>query len=413
MLAKAAYSIYGALYSGLWQSGLVRPGGNAWHVERAGRHDPRSDRPLWLHAASLGEVQVARAFVDTLLPLGPLYLTVQTETGHAAACEALPGIPVAYAPLDRHRYISEFLSRVAPRGLVVFETEIWPRWLLAFGGPVWFANARLSPRSHRRYRKIRAALRPVFRNVRGVFAQSDQDRARFVDLGVPASLVHVAGQVKQLAMKPAPDPSRRSAWRGRLGVGEQESLWVAGSIRKNEIDLVLEMWSAAGARGTRARLILAPRHLRDVDFAMSRAAKYLPAAARVSALSGGLTDAGPELLVLDTHGELSDLYAAGDLTLLGGTFAPHGGHNPNESARFGVPLVTGPFTANIEADLALLSEAGLAIRLENLDDFPTLAGHRAMIDRGEACRTLAAAISRRDNPVLRLAAAVREELSAA
>ena len=114
--------------------------------------------------------------------------------------------------------------------------------------------------------------------------------------------------------------------------------------------------------------------------------------------------------MLDTLGELADLYAACDLTLLGGTFAPHGGHNPNESARFGVPVICGPFTTNIEADLALLARAGLSVRLENLDDFALWVASGSRPDPEEACRALTAALAEQTHPAVRLALAVKEEL---
>lgn len=121
----------------------------------------------------------------------------------------------------------------------------------------------------------------------------------------------------------------------------------------------------------------------------------------------------PAIFVLDTHGDLGDLYAAADLVLLGGTFAPHGGHNPNEAARFGTPVITGPFTANIDGDLALLAKAGLSVRLLNLDDFPLLVESQLVPDPEAACRTLAAAVSTLPNPALELAAAVAKELHSA
>jgi 3-deoxy-D-manno-octulosonic-acid transferase len=413
MLTEAAYTLYGELYSRLWRAGWVRPGGNPWDAEREGRHARRSDRPLWLHAASLGEVQVARAYVDALKPLAPLYLTVQTASGLEAAATVMPDVPRAFAPLDLRRYAAEFVSRVAPRALIVFETEIWPHWLLSFDGPVWFANARLSSRSFGRYRRIRGALQPSWKNVRGVFAQSERDRMRFVALGLPEECVHTAGQIKQFSMTPGPNSELRVEWRRRLGVDPKERLWVAGSIRKDEIDSVLQMWARARQRGNPARLVLALRHLRNVRTTIDAAARHRYEAARISTWNGTPGARPPALFVLDTHGDLGDLYAAADLVLLGGTFAPHGGHNPNEAARFGTPVITGPFTSNIDGDLALLAKAGLSVRLENLDDFPLLVESDLVPDPEEACRKLADALSTLPNPALELAAAVEEELGSA
>jgi 3-deoxy-D-manno-octulosonic-acid transferase len=292
---------------------------------------------------------------------------------------------------------------------VIFETEIWPYYLRLFDGPVWFANARLSHRSHRGYRRIRAALRPIWGNVRKVFAQSEGDGERFADLGIPSDRIEVAGQVKQFQQAPKPAPESRKRWRARLGIEADDALWVAGSVRSDEVAVVLRMWQSAGAHGTSGRLVLAPRHLNRVDATLAAARQYDSDAVCVSSLNG---DGGPSparLFVLDTHGELAQLYAAADLALLGGTFAPHGGHNPNEPARFGVPVITGPYTANIEADLPLLSAAGLCYRLANVSDFSRLVEGLESGSAEAACARLARLLSTRLKPATLLADHIEAE----
>jgi 3-deoxy-D-manno-octulosonic-acid transferase len=387
----------------------VRPGGNGWHRERGGRHLAQRDRPLWLHAASLGEVQVVRAFVDELARVAPLYLTVQTETGLAAARRILPDVRVAYAPVDRPRSVRRFVEQVDPRGLVIFETEIWPHWLMHFSGPVWFANARLSNRSFARYHLIRRALVPLWRPVRAVHAQSERDRERFVALGVPDGRVEVAGQVKQFGLQWAPSAQLRSAWRRRLGIDDGARLWIGGSIRRDEFDLVLDLWRHARDAGLGARLIVAPRHLHDVARLRRAAQRRGIETTEISALASRAALPEGILLVLDSHGDLGSLYAACDLALLGGTFAPHGGHNPNEPARFGVPVVTGPFTDQVEGDLALLARAGLAVRLENTADFTRLARDLEAFEPAPACRKMDDLLAGSMHPAARLREAVTEE----
>jgi 3-deoxy-D-manno-octulosonic-acid transferase len=175
------------------------------------------------------------------------------------------------------------------------------------------------------------------------------------------------------------------------------------------VDLVVSLFGRARAGGAGVTLVLAPRHLDNVAPTLARAEAAGFVSGTVSE-TNGRTEL-PDILVLDTHGELASLYAAADLALLGGTFAPHGGHNPNEPARYGVPVVTGPFTAHIEGDLALLAEADLAYRLENPGDLPVLAASLHDFDPGRACARLSDALQNRPHPARRLADAVVAEFA--
>jgi 3-deoxy-D-manno-octulosonic-acid transferase len=356
----------------------------------------------------MGEVNVASAYADALRSIAPLYLTVQTQAGLETANRLMPGVPHGFAPFDSPANVRRFISNVSPRALVLFETEIWPNWLRTFSGPIWFANARLSQKSYRNYRMVRPAVVPLWRNVRGVFAQSDNDRKRFIALGVPLERVQVAGQIKQSQQLPAPAPELRAQWRARLGVRDDEHLWVCGSVRPDEVTTVLRLWKHANGAGLRARLVLAPRHLNRVQSTLDVAAQIDVPTALVSRLNGnGVT---PDVFILDSHGDLASLYAAADLALLGGTFAPHGGHNPNEAALHGVPVITGPYTNNIEADVALLSRAGLCYRLENLTDFPVLVRSLKTHSPDTACSRLRSLLAERPDPAKILLESMRAEL---
>jgi len=409
-LLRGAYYIFGLVYRLLWQSGVISPRGNRWHAQRAGVHVSRRKNPLWLHAASMGEVAVAAAYADALLVLAPLYLTVQTRAGMEAAKRLLPHVPCAYAPFDSPRTVKRFLRGVAPCGLVVFETEIWPYWLKCFTGPVWFANARLSRRSQRGYRLARPALKPLWRSVRGVYAQSEGDRDRFVALGLPPDRVRIAGQVKQFQHAPIPSPLKRAAWRTRLGIDERTPLWVCGSVRSDEVELVVRMWQGARRDGRSPKLILAPRHLERVALTCQAVEAAGASVRRISTINGQPPERVPDVYVLDTHGDLASVYAACDLALLGGTFGPHGGHNPNEAAHYGVPVITGPFTGNIEGDLPLLAAAGLCYRLEDVGDFAALIRDFHPVAPAEACARLSELMTLRKTPVAMLAEDVRAEL---
>jgi 3-deoxy-D-manno-octulosonic-acid transferase len=406
-LLWGAYGLFGRAYEFLWKRGWIRPGGNAWNPQRGGEHEVRDDRPLWLHAASLGEVRVAQAYREALASVAPLYLTIQTDAGFRAAVAAFGARHVGYAPIDRPACVKRFLETVQPRGLVVFETEIWPGWLRALEGPVWFANARLSDRTCSRLVRVKSALTPIWSQVRMVFAQTSEDARRYRSLGVPAERVTVSGQVKQFDLPLGSGKEQRARWRRRLGLGERDLLYVAGSIRHDELACVLAQFRRCLGGDQALYLVLAPRHLKHVGLAERRAWELGFRTRRISGASGAAD--GAAVFVLDTHGDLTSLYAAADLALLGGTFAPHGGHNPNEPAAYGVPVVTGPFTQKIDADLALLADADLSYRLEDPALLPTLAGGLRKFNRARARHILEELIANRPHPALQLADSVALE----
>jgi 3-deoxy-D-manno-octulosonic-acid transferase len=353
-------------------------------------------------------VQVAKAYAHRLLHMAPLMLTVQTRTGRQAAAEISPAMSCTYAPLDHPPYVRRFLQRTAPRGLVLFETELWPHWLRLFSGPIWIANARLSDSSLRGLLRFDSALRPMWLNIRWVLAQGERDRRRFAALGVPEDRIEVTGQIKQFTSPPGTDPPLRDAWRSRLGLTPDDHLVICGSVREDELLTVLRLYCDMRAVLPRTHLLLAPRHLQHVAQAERLAESAGLRVGRASTCAASAIS--PEVVILDSHGELAELYAAGDLTLLGGTFTAHGGHNPNEPARYGVPVITGPHTENIEADLTLLASADLAYRVENLEDIPAVAVSLAPFDREQACRRLAERLASLPHPADRLAQAVEVEL---
>jgi len=302
------------------------------------------------------------------------------------------------------------VDHVNPRGLVIFETEIWPVWLLHFDRPVWFANARITERSFRRLSRLRSALADIWHHTRLVCAQTADDRMRFIELGVPPERTLVAGQVKQFEMVLESGREHRSHWRQMLHLSEQHRLMVAGSVRHDELRTILALFNTCRKTHGNLKLLLAPRHLRYVGEAERQSWNLNFRTRRVSA--GPVADADTDVFVLDTHGDLGTLYAAADLALLGGTFAPHGGHNPNEPAGFGVPVCTGPYTAGINADLALLSEAHLVYRMENPADLPAVVRSLSKFNREHARLELRERLAARIHPAAVLRGHLEREYGA-
>jgi 3-deoxy-D-manno-octulosonic-acid transferase len=335
----------------------LRPRWRAGLTERLGAHPARGlARPLWLHAASVGEMRAALPLLDALAARGfALVASSMTTTGRALARETRPALASGLAPLDHPWLVARALGRVAPRALVLVETELWPSFVRAASEralPVLVVSGRLSERSFGRWQRV-GLLRSTLQRLTAIGARSDADAARFVALGAPKERVSVTGDLKLDAAPPAPLAPELSAALADV------PLFVAGSTHEGEEAAALEALAGAERAGQRVALVLAPRHPER----FARAAEHVAASGRRlhrrSALGGERLAAG-DVLLLDTLGELASLYARARLAFVGGTLARVGGHNPLEPARVGCPVVFGPHRENVRESAALLVGAGAA-----------------------------------------------------
>lgn len=334
----------------------LRPRWRAGLGERLGAHPARGlGHPLWLHAASVGEMRAALPLLDALAARGfGLVASTSTATGRALAREARPALATGLAPLDHPWLVARALGRVAPRALVLVETELWPSWVRAASEralPVVVVSGRLSERSFGRWRRLGGLLRPTLRRLAAIGARSDADAARFVALGADPARISVTGDLKLDAAPPAPLAPALAAALG------DAPLFVAGSTHEGEEAAALDALAAAERAGQHAALVLAPRHPERFARAAEHVAKSGRRLLRRSALGGDRLAAG-EVLLLDTLGELASLYARARLAFVGGTLVPVGGHNLLEPARAGSPAAWGPHRANVKESAALLLAAG-------------------------------------------------------
>jgi 3-deoxy-D-manno-octulosonic-acid transferase len=322
--------------------------------------------PVWLHAASVGEVQAAAILVAALRARDaqlPLLVTATTAAGlaRARALFAASGVAVRYAPLDLPGAVRRFLRRVQPRLGIVLETEVWPNLFAACAAarvPLVLASARLSERSARRYRWLGSALRKSLAGVVQVAAQTPADAQRFADLGVPVARIAVTGNLK--ADLAVPDSVVANGLRLRAQLAAQRPVWVAGSTHELEEQQVLDAHRAVRAAHPQALLVLVPRHparfaavaewLRREQVAFAQHSRAEP------------VTAATQVLLVDAMGLLLDFYAAGDVAFVGGSLVAVGGHNLLEPAALGRPLLTGPHHANAREVLqALLAAQGVRV----------------------------------------------------
>ncbi len=341
-----------------------------------GRQRPAARGSLLVHVASLGEARAARPLIASLSKKVPLFLTTMTQTGREALVKAHPGIPVSLAPLDLPGLWGPFLRSRRIRGILLFETEIWPAMLGSAreqGLSVALVNGRLSSRSFGRYRKLKWWIRPVLECLDPVTVQSDRDAARFLALGARPEAIHLTGNLKWDADPSALAPERAPGAGKWLGTGGKKDgiplLRILGSsVHPEEALVLVRVWRRLVEEGYPVSLVLAFRHLETLPAFLSRLPSSLKVSRRTDFLEGGERGESPEtgdpsetLFLLDTYGELGAVTGLADAVFVGGTLDPVGGHSPVEAAAHGKPILWGPCRDHI-ADLAeTLSEAGAAI----------------------------------------------------
>ena len=305
---------------------------------------------IWVHAVSVGEVQAASLLVKRLLGAYPrcrVVLTTVTPTGAARAGSLFPGeVEHRYLPYDLPHAVRLFLRRIDPQLLVIMETEIWPN-LLHYcrlrGVPALLVNARLSPASYRSYRRLRRFSAASVQMLTHIAARSAADAERFLALGAEPARVTVTGNLK-FDLEADGDIALRARSLRKTIAGERP-VWIAASTHAGEEEQVLDAFDRVRQAPADCLLIIAPRHperFGPVDDLCRR--RGLDVARRSA--SAGAGSGSADVYLLDAMGELPLFYACADAAFVGGSLAPTGGHNILEPAALGVPLISGPHTAN-------------------------------------------------------------------
>jgi len=298
---------------------------------------------VWVHAVSVGEVIAAETFIKALKKRYPdinVVVSTITDTGQKVAGERLRGIAdTVYMPFDLDFIMRNAIKALKPRLFVVMETELWPNaiWgMQSANVPVVMLNGRISDSSYKGYSKLKIFMKNVLRHV-NIFCMQDEEYARRItDLGAPADRVKVTGSLKfDISLS-----GHRPEWGGFI----KGPVIVAGSTHRGEEDLIVVAYDKLRADFGDLNLVIAPRHPERFDevekLLKDRSIKYV----RRSKLNE--SEISGTVVLLDTIGELSGVYAIADIAVMGGSFIEHGGQNPLEPAYWGKPVVCGPHMEN-------------------------------------------------------------------
>jgi 3-deoxy-D-manno-octulosonic-acid transferase len=333
------------------------------------------DESIWIHAVSVGEVLTARALAADLklrYPRLRLFLSTTTIAGQQVARRNLQHVDgVFYFPFDWAFIVRRTLALVKPRIFIMMETEIWPNLLHACrkrGVNTVVINGRISQRSFSRYRLVRPFFRRVLSDVDRFCMQSEESARRLLTLGADPARVTVTGSLKFDSLElptatPHGKPRERVLRFFRLS--PNRTVVVAGSTMKGEEAAFLRAFVRVKAKFPGALAVVAPRQperFAEVE-RLAREAGFVTT--RRSELP---IDADPraDVVVLDTIGELAQLYQVATAVFVGGSLADHGGHNILEPAIFGKPIVFGPHMQNFReiADAFLTNSAAVQVQSE-------------------------------------------------
>lgn len=327
------------------------------------------NRPIWIHAVSVGEVISLKPLLEELRKTYPqknFVISTVTATGNkiARACTA-KGDFVTYLPLDFSFIVSCVLNKINPSLFILAETEFWPNLLTALSKkniPVTVVNARISDRSLGGYRALKFLIKPLLDKVSLFCAQSERDKERLVSLGAAPDKIKVTGNMKFDTLVSGKSLKDNKAG---LGITAREKIFIAASTHPREEEIALKLYKKLYAEFNYLRLIIAPRHPERSVQIINLIRNYGFNAKRTSFLNEPAgqerSEAKPVVFVLDTVGQLMDFYAISDIVFVGGSFVKVGGHNILEPALFGKPVFFGPHMFNFRDITALFLENKAAV----------------------------------------------------
>lgn len=331
------------------------------------------DASIWIHAVSVGEALTARALIAELRERYPelkIFLSTTTLTGQQIARTGIQGVDaVFFFPFDLPPFVNRTLRLVKPKLFIMMETELWPNLLRACGEAgvrTLLVNGRISSRSYPRYKLARPFFRHVLAHIDRFCMQTEESARRIIDIGADPARVTVTGSLKFDSLERPGSTAAADRGRNRVlryfRISPDRPVLIAASTLKGEEEPVLEAFQRLRATRPTALLIIAPRKPERFDDVERLARRTGFDVARRSELR---VDAEPrhDIVVLDTIGELAQLFQVATVVFVGGSLVDAGGHNILEPAVFGKPILFGPYMQNFAEIARTFVDNGAAVQV--------------------------------------------------
>jgi 3-deoxy-D-manno-octulosonic-acid transferase len=386
------------IYNLLWPIGLLLflPGylvkmfrrGNYRHKfgQRLGIYDVdlrarlAAQKSTWLHAVSIGEVMIALKLAEAIRTLQPelrFVLTTTTTTGFTFASKNVPSwIEVLYSPLDFWPVMRRAFATIQPAKIVLVEAEVWPNLAVEAHTcriPLALVNARLSPRSEKRFHQFRFFVAPTFRLLDLVCVQEPEEIDRWTAIGVLRERIHVVGSIKYDPEDIHVDPTVPEKVLSQCKIDNHRPIIFGGSTHAGEEEILGKIFRQLRTEFANVFLIIAPRHAeraREIHRALQELGLRVALRSRSSTVEPPI-----DCLVLDSTGELRNWYTVATVVFIGKSLTARGGQNPAEAIVAGKPVVFGQHMENFAAFARSLVERGGALQIGSANEL-----ERAIVD---------------------------------
>ena len=358
-------------------------------------------KPIWVHAASVGEVFCSIPLVKRIkreFPQSEIVITTMTLTGHETARTQIPEAnAVLLFPIDHPLSLQRTIAKIQPSLLLIAETELWPNLLRSCGKkgiPIVLFNGRISEKSFRRYLFFKVFFKDCLKYISLFLMQTEEDRNRIIEIGATMDKTRVVGNLKFDQPFPSFNEESMAEMAKSLNLRGEETLLIAGSTHSGEEEILLSFLKDLRKIDPHLVLILAPRHLErleEVERILKRESISWTSKTLLSMDQDRPDEERkelPEVILLDTMGELMKLYGLGTLVFIGGSLVPVGGHNPIEPLFFKKCVLFGPHMFHFLEISHHLVEAGGAIQVRGKEDLAfqlkrLLSDERARKEVGE------------------------------
>jgi 3-deoxy-D-manno-octulosonic-acid transferase len=345
----------------------------SFYPQEVRRRLAQLNRPIWIHAVSVGEVYVAGQFMRALRKAKPkahFVLSTTSSTGWKEAEKLVsPHDVLLFFPLDFPFSVKRAIKAIKPSMLIITEAEIWPNMIRACHAssvPLYLVNARIADASEKFYRMGRFWFGPVLNKFSRIFAQSSLDKNRFVAAGAKPEIIEITGSFKFDVAKRAPEKEEAiRAFLARFGITEHHTVLLGGSTWPGEDAILINIYKRIQSRYPHLRLVIAPRHFEKADAVQAEIVKAGFRCYRKSKLTPTVKAPSDShaVILADTTGELMGFYGNADIVFVGKSLCEHGAQNMIEPCLCGAATLVGPYTENFRPVMVDLLESAAILQV--------------------------------------------------
>jgi 3-deoxy-D-manno-octulosonic-acid transferase len=367
-------------------SRMLKRGGYGQHFEQRIGHFGtltkarlREHRRIWVHAVSVGEIYVALRFIKAYRAAHPdcyFALSTTTSTAHTIGMKEIDDRDVLfYFPVDLPVIINKVLRIINPQRIILVEGEFWPNLIRLAdkqGIPVSLINGRMSERSYKGYLKLKSLTADILRRIKPICVQGEVDAERMIGIGALPEDVHIMGTVKfDVAERdPAGEQTAADALQ-KLHVPDDAVVLLGGSTWPGEEAALCELYKKLRIQFPKLFLIVVPRHAERRDEVVACFEEQGLSYVRRSQMADFQELEKPDLLLVDTTGELRNFYSVADIIFVGKSLLEHGGQNPIEPAMYGKAVVVGPNMENFPAVMPVFLQSEALLQVADFQGLET------------------------------------------